>query len=555
MLTILVISAAVYTIAFLNPKSTSITDYLILGVFLSGLLLSPKATVLILFADVLLIGLLPLLSHGFDMMTLYDDMAFVTILGAMILIAAKILKEDLQQIENQSHEISQSEKRFRVLIENASEAILLLDEQGVILFTSSSSSRITGYITGENIGKSIFELIHPDDQSKAHEIFARILQTSRILPFTDFRYLHKDGAWRRMEGIATNFLREPDVKAIVLNYRDITERHLAEGALQESEKRYRGLFEHSPISLWEEDFSSIKIHLDDLKAQGVTDIHAYLLAHPQAVAEWAKQVKIIDVNNATLKLYKANNKAELLKNLGRIFNDDSYRAFRGELEMIAEGRTEFEWEGVDLTMTGEELIVSLSWSVAPGYEDSLARVIISVADVTERTRATEKLEYVSTHDALTELYNRSYFNQEFERLEQGRQFPVSVVMVDLDHMKTINDNYGHAVGDKLLQRAAHLLMAAFRNDDVVARIGGDEFAVLLPRTKSSLADQKMVHIKELLQIHNRDIQGIPLSLSIGTATEEHGVSLSEILKAADDNMYLEKQSKQERRAGRNQIKD
>ena len=417
MITIFSISAAGYVIEVLNPTSPRLTDYLVIGLFLSGLLLSLRATVWVLILNLTLLGLLRFLLPTVNSRTLFDDMTFVTIVGGLILIASKILADDITQIEKQSNELSTSERR------------------------------------------------------------------------------------------------------------------------------YRGLFEDSPISLWEEDFSAIKQHLDDLKQQGLTDIRSYLEAHPEEVTAWAKQVRIIDVNNATLKLYKAESKSDLVNSLDQIFNEESYKAFQTELQMIAAGQTEFEREVVETTLTGERLIFSVRWSVAPGYEETLARVIISVTDITERTHAKEKLEYSSTHDALTQLYNRSFFKEEFERLEQGEQFPVSVVMVDLDHMKQINDSYGHAVGDELLQRTAKLLLAAFRTNDVVARIGGDEFAVLLPRAKSTLAEQKMLRIKELLVIDNEEKQGIPLSLSIGAATEEQGISLTEILKEADDNMYLEKQVK------------
>jgi diguanylate cyclase (GGDEF)-like protein/PAS domain S-box-containing protein len=554
-ITIAIISATVYILQIFNPDATSLPYFLILGVFLSGLLLSLRTTFLLLVTTLVAFGLLRLFVPTMDAVGLYNAICFITLAGGLILIAARSLEEDLKQIEQQSQELSRREKRFRVLIENDSDVVLLLNEMGKILFTSPSSSRITGYSSEDHIGRNLFELIHPDDLQSARELFARLLQERAAITISNLRNRHKDGSWRRIEGIATNLLHETDVKAIVFNYRDITERKLVEAALQESEKRYRGLFENSPVSLWEEDFSAIKRRLDDLSKLGVTDIPDYFESHPEMVSEWAKEVRILDVNNATLKLYKAGSKADLLVNLGQIFNDESHVAFREELEYIAEGKHEFEWEGVNLTLTGNELVVSLHWSVAPGYEESLGRVIVSVTDITERKRAVEKLEYIGTHDALTDLYNRSHFNSELERLQQGRQFPVSVVLVDVDDMKSINDSYGHAAGDAFLKRTARLLMASFRNDDIVARIGGDEFAVLLPQTKAALANQKIRHIKNMLSLHNKDFSGIALSLSIGTATEEKGVSMDEILKVADDNMYREKQAKRETGGGRLEIRD
>ena len=169
----------------------------------------------------------------------------------------------------------------------------------------------------------------------------------------------------------------------------------AEEALHESEVRYRGLFEDSPISLWEEDFSAVKRRLDALRKRGVKDFRAYLKSHPQVTTECAALVQIVEVNKATLELYQAGNKEELLKNLATIFRDDSYESFREELVHIAEGKTQFSWEGTNETLDGKRLDVSLSWLVAPGHETNLSKVIISIIDITERKRAEEEIQRLS----------------------------------------------------------------------------------------------------------------------------------------------------------------
>lgn len=180
-------------------------------------------------------------------------------------------------------------------------------------------------------------------------------------------------------------------------------------------------------------------------------------------------------------------------------------------------------------------------SLVQDAEGSSQFAIGMVEAVTERKRAEEELKYLSVHDPLTDLCNRAYFEQEMLRLENSRQYPLSVFMVDVDHLKETNDYQGHAAGDQLLQRTAAVLKAAFREEDVIARIGGDEFAVLLPSTDSDAAAAIMQRVRDRLRAHNASYQREPLSFSIGAATAEMPeLPLVEVLNQADERMYEEK---------------
>jgi len=172
-----------------------------------------------------------------------------------------------------------------------------------------------------------------------------------------------------------------------------------------------------------------------------------------------------------------------------------------------------------------------------------SRYIASLTDISDRKHMEEQLRYLSSHDTLTGLYNRAYFEEEMKRLERSRLFPVSVIMVDVNGLKRTNDTLGHAAGDELLTRTAHVLRSVFRGEDVVARIGGDEFSVLLPGTTHLAAGYAVARVRDALADHNETARGIPLSFSIGYASAEKGEPLVAALNEADREMYREKLSR------------
>lgn len=137
------------------------------------------------------------------------------------------------------------------------------------------------------------------------------------------------------------------------------------------------------------------------------------------------------------------------------------------------------------------------------------------------------------HDTLTGLYNRAYFEEEMARLERGRTFSMSAVVADVDGLKRVNDNAGHATGDALLECAARVLSLSFRAEDIVARNGGDEFGVLSIGADSTVAAEALRRIHSNLTEQNASQNGIRLSLSIGVATTKEGMSLAQTLKQAD----------------------
>ena len=158
----------------------------------------------------------------------------------------------------------------------------------------------------------------------------------------------------------------------------------------------------------------------------------------------------------------------------------------------------------------------------------------------EKRAAEEKVRFLSMHDTLTNLYNRAYFEEEMARIERGRNSPVSILMADLDGLKKINDTQGHAAGDGLIKDAAEILRRSIRGGDVVARMGGDEFALILPGTDSLSALGVVERIRRTESEFNRGSSLYKVGFSIGAATSDLGEALSVTLKNADEMMYRDK---------------
>jgi diguanylate cyclase (GGDEF)-like protein/PAS domain S-box-containing protein len=190
-----------------------------------------------------------------------------------------------------------------------------------------------------------------------------------------------------------------------------------------------------------------------------------------------------------------------------------------------------------LRADGTEVITEAALSSTRIGERQLAIVILR--DVTARVEEEERLRYLSTHDALTELYNRAFFEAEKERLTHGRVAPISIIALDVDDLKTVNDRFGHAAGDQHLRQLAAVLRHSFRAEDVVARLGGDEFVVLLPGLDVEATQAVAERFLADLARHN-EIAARPVRVSIGIATARRADAISAALRMADERMYQAK---------------
>lgn len=303
--------------------------------------------------------------------------------------------EDITQRKRAEEALRRSEYQYRTTIDSFSDAMHVVDRELRIILTNSTMEQWVRELdlSTDMIGRTVYE-VFPFLHDKVRDEYQHVFETGEVMITEESTKVGDTEIVTETRKIPV--FEEQEVVRVITAVRDISDRKRAESALRESEARYRSLFENSPNSLWEEDFSAVKAFIDDLHASGVSDIRGHFEKHPQAVMHCAALVKIINVNQATLDLLGAGSKEELLGGLDKFFLGETLSVFREELVTLAEGKTWFESEIVGQPLSGGPVQCWTGVSIAPGYEETWSKVFVSVLDITERARVREVLRESET---------------------------------------------------------------------------------------------------------------------------------------------------------------
>lgn len=327
---------------------------------------------------------------------------------------------------------------------------------------------------------------------------------------------------------------------VLVSLQDVTARVQATQQLQISEAYAHNLFKFSPVSLWVEDFSGVRVLMDEVRERGIEDLRTFINVHPEFVTRCMREIRVIDVNQQTLRMFGAADRDTLLRQLDRVFRGEMHDSFAEQLMDLWKGQTFQQREVVNYSLAGNLMHVHMQFGVLDGHEANWDLVLVSLVDITARKKAEAYLEYLGKHDTLTKLRNRTFYIEELNRLSRKGPWPVSVLAIDLNGLKNANDSNGHAAGDALLRRAGEVLSKAVAEPACAARIGGDEFMVLMPGTDRAGAERLKEHIDSMLELNNQFYPGQPLSLAVGIATCLHAHELELACQEADRAMYAAK---------------
>jgi len=407
---------------------------------------------------------------------------------------------------NNLHEksIRESERRFRSLLENIPMVAVLLDTQGRLLFANDYGLQLFGRTRDEIIGHEFIPLLVPLAYQSGLQQWIDLSLTNRVPRSGIFPLLCKAGQLRRISWMSSLlYTPEDEVEGIVILGEDVTAREETARALKESEAVLR----------------QIADNMTDLISR-LDRRGRVLYASPSHYSVLGYQIdKLIKMSVLDL------------------VHPDDYVTCINTLKMaLRQGQTSRHQQR---TRHANGTYIWTETVVNPVNENGrITGIILSSRDITDRKNLEDNLRFLSVHDPLTGLYNRTYFETEMERLNSGRYDPVGIMVCDLDGLKLVNDTLGHEAGDRLLVSTAAVLKHCFRQSDVVSRVGGDEFAILLPGSQQDQLEILIDRIYEGVSQYNLQNTDLPLSLSVGMAVRfDRTMSIRDTYKEADNEMY------------------
>lgn len=456
--------------------------------------------------------------------------------------------EKLEQlVEQRSKDIVRQKLFYEALVDNNPIATVTLDQDQKIISINPAFQNLFGYRQEEIMGVYLDDLIaNPERPQEASNITRMAWEGSAVHEFGKRR--RKDGRLVDVEIFGEQIRINGNRIGVLGLYRDITAEKEAQEALSASEERFRIMFDDSPVALRMEDYSEMKKWLDE-NYDSDLPLAIYAEDHPDIFTYLAQLPKIIDLNDATLWMFGADNKKEMQQSLHNIISKESRQEAFEIVDALRRGETSIEAELIYNRLDGQKIYTITKLSIIPGHEKDWGRILFSNMDITERKLAEERLTYLSLHDIMTGVYNRAFFEEEMSRLSKSRYYPISILVADMDNLKNINDQYGHQAGDLALRNIARIIKDCFRSEDVIARIGGDEMAVLLQGLDAIGTLNAKERILSAIEAHNQHSNSdVKLSISIGWGTAVAGDSLTSTFKLADERMYMEKKRKKEKQS-------
>lgn len=416
-----------------------------------------------------------------------------------------------QKINKKSEELLKflkAEQNFSsAVLDTVGSLVVVLTPQGKIMRINQSCRQVTGFLSEEVEGKFYWDVFIPPQEVELEKAFFEALQPDCFPYKFENQWVMKDGSVRDILWSNTAILDESgNVQYFISAGMDITERKKAEETLREANEKLRALIHASPLAV---------ITLDS-------------------------EGRITSWSSASERIFGWREK-EVLGLFPPMIPEEEREAFTTLHRDTFQGRSFTSGQKRYLRKNAQPVDLNLSTAPLRSKGGQVQGIMLIAQDITRHKQAEEKIKYLSFHDKLTDLYNRAFFEEELQRLNTERQLPLSVIIGDVNGLKLVNDAFGHKEGDNLLQTIGDILRRSFRKEDIVCRWGGDEFAILLPKTPYEIALTLVGRVKAACQDVN--CTPIHLNIALGVATKVHpNEELEDVIKEAEAKMYFNKMS-------------
>lgn len=425
------------------------------------------------------------------------------------------------------------------------DVVCVVDIEGRFLSVSATSEGVFGYGPEEMVGRTSFELMHPDDREATRAMAERI-NSGKPSGDHENRYLHKDGHIVHIMW-STQWLEAEQVRVGVA--RDITLR-------KRTEAQQAALYTIAQAAHSAENLQSLYAQVHQVIGQLLPAENFFVALYDAASDElsFPYYTNQLHAPPTPQPLTSDNLIAEVIRSgESLLLTPDTARQVDAMLGTREEHHC-LSWLGVPLISSAGTLgaLVLQNYADAGGYSEQDRKLLQfaanQVATAIERKRAHSRLEFLALYDQLTELPNRALLLDRLQGAVQRAQrntLQLAVLYLDMDNFKQINDTYGHTTGDQLLQEAAHRLRQCIRGSDTVGRLGGDEFAIVLENINSyedatSVAESILVTLSAPYILNGRALLSSP---SVGIAAyPEHGQAEQQLLQLADEAMYVAKRN-------------
>ncbi|CQR70318.1 Cyclic di-GMP phosphodiesterase response regulator RpfG [Sporomusa ovata DSM 2662] len=426
----------------------------------------------------------------------------------------------------------QDETWLRTFVTNTPIVFYAMDPKGVFILSEGLGLKKLGLEAGEAVGHSAFE---------KYRDYPDILDAVRRATGGEAVFFeHKVGKVylnNRLLPIADDNGR---VIAVVGATVDITERVLAEQRLRENFEELTAIHEeltatHEELVATEEE---LRFQYGELHRSQKTALEIFNAAGDGLVVNDGETGEILAANRRVLELFGYSEEKFKQQGISLISTDANKEAALKVIRATVEEGPQPLYERDTHDSKGRRLILEISCT--PVEIDGKTRCLASIRDITVRKQMEEGLEYLRQRDQMTGVYNRAYFEVDMMRASASKHCTVGIFVGDLDGLKLINDTLGHRQGDELLKRVAGLLAAGVKAPNYVARIGGDEFAIVLFDPDRQQMEELEQYYQMQVEAYNGDNPHLPLSLSLGWALGEEYVNVENVFKTADNNMYRQK---------------